>query len=174
MIAGATAWLIADRPAEQRRLSTLFDLFAEEDAIYGLAVMLDKKEVSNRAAKAAFASFLQLPDQNTRPSVLGSVQSHLRLFDSDMTRRLTDTTTMDLDGLVRSSCIVPCLSWRALVSLTSIAESSASMSERIAAMAVCSSGSGIRSVTLRMLVLLIPETFVPTAKKRNCRLASAV
>jgi type IV secretion system protein VirD4 len=100
MIAGAAAWLLADRPAEERRLSSLFDLFTQEDVTYGMAVMLDQKKVLNRAAKAAFASFLQLPDQNTRPSVLGTVQSHLRLFDSDLTRRLTDTTTMDLDGFL--------------------------------------------------------------------------
>jgi len=77
MIAGATAWLLADRPPEGRRLSALFDLFTEDDVAYRLAVMLDKKEVWHRAAKATFASFLKLADQNTRPSVLGSVQSHL-------------------------------------------------------------------------------------------------
>ena len=100
MIGAATAWLLADRPAEERRLSSLFDLFTDDDVTYRLAVMLDKKEVVHRAPKAAFASFLQLPDQNTRPSVLGTVQSHLRLFDSDLTRRLTDTTTMDIDGFL--------------------------------------------------------------------------
>lgn len=79
-IAGGAAWLLADRPAEERRVSRLFDLFTCDDVAYQLAVMLDKKEVSNRAAYAAFASFLQLPEQNTRPSVLGTVQSHLRLL----------------------------------------------------------------------------------------------
>jgi type IV secretion system protein VirD4 len=100
MIAGGAAWLLADRPAEERRLSSLFDLFNDDDVTYRLAVILDQKQVRNRAAKAAFASFLQLPEQNTRPSVLGSVQTHLRLLDSDLTRRLTDTTTMDLDGFL--------------------------------------------------------------------------
>jgi type IV secretion system protein VirD4 len=100
MIAGGTSWLIADCPAEERRLSKLFDLFNEDDVCYRIAVLLDEKKVSNRAAKAAFTGLLQLPDQNTRPSVLGSVQTHLRLFDSDLVRRLTDTTTIDLDGFI--------------------------------------------------------------------------
>jgi type IV secretion system protein VirD4 len=100
MIAGATAWLLADRSAEERRISSLFDLFTQDDVVYRMAVLLDEKKVQNRAARAAFASFLQLPEQNTRPSVLGTVQSHLRLFDSDLTRRLTDTTTMDIDGFL--------------------------------------------------------------------------
>jgi type IV secretion system protein VirD4 len=100
MIAGATAWLMADCPPEERRLSRMFDLFTEDDVTYRLAVMLDQKKVPNRAARAAFASFLQLAERETRPSVLGTVQTHLRLFDSDLTRRLTDTTTMDLDGFL--------------------------------------------------------------------------
>jgi len=103
MVGGATAWLLADRPPEERRLSRLFDLFTSDDVTYSLAVLLDNKEVSNRAAKAAFASFLQLPERETRPSVLGTVQSHLRLFDSDLVRRLTDTTTMDLDAFIAGS-----------------------------------------------------------------------
>ena len=100
MIAGGSAWLLADRPPAERRLSALFDLFTCDDVVYQLAVMLDGKKVSNRAAKAAFAAFLQLAERETRPSVLGTVQSHLRLFDSDLARRVTDTTTMDLDAFV--------------------------------------------------------------------------
>ena len=100
MIAGATAWLLADQPPGERRLSRLFDLFTADDADYQLAVMLDKKEVSNRAAKGAINAYLQLSDRETRPSVLGTAQTHLRLFDSDVIRKATDTTTMDLDAFV--------------------------------------------------------------------------
>ena len=75
-------------------------MFTEDDVVYHLAVLLDKKEVRNRAAKAAFCSFLQLSERETRPSVLGTVHTHLRLFDSDFVRRLTDTTTIDLDGFI--------------------------------------------------------------------------
>jgi type IV secretory pathway TraG/TraD family ATPase VirD4 len=49
MIGAATAWLLADRPPEERRLSSLFDLFTDDDVTYKLAVMLDKKEVPNRS-----------------------------------------------------------------------------------------------------------------------------
>jgi type IV secretion system protein VirD4 len=101
LLTGGTAWLLADRPKEERRISRLFDLFNDGDVAYGLAVLLDKKEkVRNRAAKAAFCSFLQLPERETRPCVLGMLQTHLRLFDSDFVRRLTDTTTFDIDGFI--------------------------------------------------------------------------
>jgi type IV secretion system protein VirD4 len=101
MIGGGCSWMLADLPAEERRLSALFDLFTSDDVVYRLAVLMDdKKKIQNRSARAAFASFLQLPDQNTRPSVLGTVQSHLRLFDSDLIRRLTDRSTMDIDAFI--------------------------------------------------------------------------
>ena len=54
----------------------------------------------NKAALAGFNAFLQLPNEHTRPSVLGTTQTHLRLFDSDLIRRVTDTTSIDLAGLV--------------------------------------------------------------------------
>ena len=62
--------------------------------------MLDDKTVSHRAARNAFASFFQLPERETRPSVLGTTQTHLRLFDSELTRRLTDTSTLDIDAFI--------------------------------------------------------------------------
>jgi type IV secretion system protein VirD4 len=72
----------------------------DEDVDYRIAVLLENKKVQNRAAKAAFTSYLQLSDLNTRPSVLGSALARLRLFDTDLVRRLTDTTSFDLDAFV--------------------------------------------------------------------------
>jgi type IV secretion system protein VirD4 len=100
MIAGTASWLLADCEPEKRRISELFDIFTHEDVPYHLAVQLDQKKVNNRAARAAFVSFLNMPERETRPSVLASVQTHLRLFDSDLVRRVTDTTSLDLDALI--------------------------------------------------------------------------
>jgi type IV secretion system protein VirD4 len=100
LIAGGVSWLHATH-CEQRNLSALFDLFNDDDVCYKVATLLDdKKKPIDRTTHAAFAGFLQLSDRETRPSVLGSVQSHLRLFDSDLVRKLTDTTSIDLDGLI--------------------------------------------------------------------------
>jgi len=100
MIAGATAWLLADQPPEERKVSSIFDLFTKGDANCNIAVLLDQGKVQNHAALAAFCSYLQLPERETRPSVLGTTLTHLRLFDSDLMRRLTDTTTIDIDALI--------------------------------------------------------------------------
>jgi type IV secretion system protein VirD4 len=101
LIAGGVAWLLSDCPKEERTLGRLFDLFTQGDVVYNLAAMLDSKKVTQRTALSAFSAFLSLPTENTRPAVLGSVQAHLRLFDSDLARRVTDKTTIDLDGFIR-------------------------------------------------------------------------
>jgi type IV secretion system protein VirD4 len=105
MVAGAVVYLMADAKPEERCMGTVFDLFNADDVTYSLPALLDgtvkgKAKVNNRAARAAFASFLNLPDRETQPGVLGTVQSHLRLFDSELTRRLTDTSSMDIDALI--------------------------------------------------------------------------
>jgi type IV secretion system protein VirD4 len=101
MITGGIAWLMVDCEPENQRISHLFDLFTVDDVVYGIAVLVDKTDrTMNRTSKSAFTSFLQLSGENTRPSVLGTVQSHLRLFDSDLTRRLTDTSSFDVDALI--------------------------------------------------------------------------
>jgi type IV secretion system protein VirD4 len=100
MITGGISWLLADRPSDERRLGALFDLFCSAEVHYRLAHMLDDGTIKHRAAKAAFESFLDLPDHETRPCVLGMTQTHLRFFDSDMVRRLTDSTSFNLDAFI--------------------------------------------------------------------------
>jgi type IV secretion system protein VirD4 len=99
VITGGLAWLLADRP-EKCRLSALFDLLTEDDPIYSISCLFDLKQLHNRAAKAALSSFLMLPSENTRPSVLGAALTHLRLFDSELARKLTDTNTIDIQALI--------------------------------------------------------------------------
>ena len=100
VIAGGMTNLM-DSPREERRLSSLFDLFNSDDVAYSIAVLLDTQgKRMHRTARTAFAGLLQLPDRETRPSVIGTIQTHLRLFDSDLVRKLTDTTSIDLKGLI--------------------------------------------------------------------------
>src|SRR5262249_2243133 len=89
----------------------------------------------------------------------------LDLADRAHTRRIP---------LVRSSCIMPPLSARVLASFASRTAISASISERMEAMAICSAIDGTGSNTLAMLVLLMPVTLVPTEKKRNWAFTEAV
>jgi type IV secretion system protein VirD4 len=90
---------------EAPTVGRLFDLFHSDDVVYNIARMLDEGKFKSRSSCSAMAGFLNLPERETRPSVQGTVQTHLRLFDSDLVRRLTDTTTIDREALVRGD---PC------------------------------------------------------------------
>ena len=105
MITGGLVWLMTSRPPAEQKLSQLFDLFTADDVAYALAVLMDKGEANHRAARAAFGFFLGLPERDTRPSVLAVTLQYLRLFDSDLVRRVTDTTSFDLDDLINGEPI---------------------------------------------------------------------
>jgi type IV secretion system protein VirD4 len=99
MITAGIAWLLEDCPPEKRQLSTFFDLLTEGDADFAIGSLLDKP-LTSRAAAAGFSGYLQLPERETRPSVLGSTLAPLRLFDSELARRVTGSTSIDLDALI--------------------------------------------------------------------------
>jgi type IV secretion system protein VirD4 len=99
MVTAGLAWLLADEPPAERRLSALFNLLYADNLPYRLAVMLDQRKDLNPTTKAAFCAFINLPEV-TRACVLGVTQTHLRLFDSKIVRRLTDTTSFDLDAFI--------------------------------------------------------------------------
>lgn len=88
-------------PPGRQTFSYLFDLFNGDDLEYNLALKLDAGgSTLNRSAHAAFAGYLNLPERETRPSVLASTQQHVMLWESELIRRLTDDTSFDLDALV--------------------------------------------------------------------------
>jgi type IV secretory pathway TraG/TraD family ATPase VirD4 len=79
----------------------LFDLFNNEDVIHRIAQLLDEHGPQiERCIYATLAGFLQLSDRETRPSVLGSTQQHLMLWESNLIRSLTDHTSFDLRAFV--------------------------------------------------------------------------
>jgi type IV secretion system protein VirD4 len=85
----------------QRTLARLFDQLHADDVDLEIARQLDTHKARlSRAAYRGLAAYLQLPERETRPSVLGSTQQHVRLWDSDLVRRLTERTTFDLAALI--------------------------------------------------------------------------
>jgi type IV secretion system protein VirD4 len=100
LISAGVIWQLSDFPAGSGTMSGFYDLLTGDDPAYAIATMLDKNAFTHPAAHGAFASYLQLPDRETRPSVLGTALQHLRFFDSQLVRKATDTTTIDLAALV--------------------------------------------------------------------------
>jgi type IV secretion system protein VirD4 len=102
-IAGAIGYALG-QPAEKRHMGTVFELFNSDDLSYTIAVLLDTESQNmTRATRAALAGILQLPERDTRPSVFGTIQSALRLWDSELVCQATSSTSFDLDALINRS-----------------------------------------------------------------------
>jgi len=102
-LAGAIGYALR-LPTAERHMGTIFDLYNNDDVNYKLAVLLDNSgNQMSRATYAAFTSLLQLPERDTRPSVIGTTQAALRLWDSDLIRQITSTTSFDLEALINRS-----------------------------------------------------------------------
>jgi type IV secretion system protein VirD4 len=100
LLTAGVAWLLADCEPRERTLGNLYDLLTDDDVPFRIAATLDYKKVRNRAAISGFTAFLNLPERDTRPSVLGTALMPLCLFDSDLVRHVTDRTSIDLAALV--------------------------------------------------------------------------
>ena len=100
-IAAAIGAVLAIHADGQPTMGKVFDLLSNDDVTYNLAVMMDTQgDKLDRASRSGIGALLQMPDTNTRPSVLATVHNHLRLFESDTVRAWTDGTTFDLDALI--------------------------------------------------------------------------
>lgn len=101
LLAGALSYALDVEPPEKHNFSYLFDLLNSDDLQYDLAVKLDTKGTSmHRSAHSAFTGYINLPDRDTRPSVLASTQQFVMLWESELIRGLTDHTSFDLQALI--------------------------------------------------------------------------
>ncbi len=69
-----------------------------DDVPYNLAVLLDSGRMTGLAYNN-IAGFLGLPERETRPSVLGTVQQHIRLFGTPAVMAAMAETSFDLASL---------------------------------------------------------------------------
>lgn len=101
MLTACIAYVMTRVPPERCNFAEIFDMLNNDDVVYNLAVLLDNNVGKlDRSTYAAFSGFLQLSERETRPSVLGSTQQHLMLWESDFIRKITSHTSFDLDGLI--------------------------------------------------------------------------
>lgn len=84
VISAATKAVNTLHPAEQRTGRDVVEFFMKDDFTYDVAVLLDKhKDKLSRSAYSAFASYLQAPERETRPSIFATVQSHIQSLQSE-------------------------------------------------------------------------------------------
>ncbi len=87
--------------ADQQHLGTCFDILMSDDASYNIAVLLDtlgKKMLP--FAKAELAAFLQMPERETRPSVLATANSYIKPLIPAKVRETFTKSTFDINEII--------------------------------------------------------------------------
>lgn len=87
-------------PDEQRNFNKVLEYLYSDDAIYSLAVLLDSKSVICPHARREIASFLQLPERDTRPSVLATALSWVKALNMKCVEETIGSSTFDLKDLM--------------------------------------------------------------------------
>ena len=85
----------------ERNLGAVWDLLCSDDVDYKLAVLLDTHGKSmNRMAYQEIAMFLQLPEKETRPSVLGTAQTYMRIMQAPEVRKLLAKSSFSISEII--------------------------------------------------------------------------
>ncbi len=99
LISAMVSAVIATQP-DEANLGRVWKHFHGSDTSYELAVLLDTVgKQMDEVSYGHIAGFLQLPDRETRPSVLGTVQQHIRLFGNPLVKTAMHKTSFDLAAL---------------------------------------------------------------------------
>ncbi|MCA9013458.1 MAG: type IV secretory system conjugative DNA transfer family protein [Planctomycetaceae bacterium] len=83
-----------------RNLNRVLKYLYADDIVYGLAVLLDSKTVKCPQAHREIAAFLQLPDRDTRPSVLATALSWVKSLNMQCVEETLESSTFDLQDLL--------------------------------------------------------------------------
>ncbi|MEZ6139485.1 MAG: type IV secretory system conjugative DNA transfer family protein [Zavarzinella sp.] len=106
IISGVIAYVAALLKGPDRTFPKVAETLTSDDVSYNLAVVLDTVgEDIPRLAYREIASFLQLPDRETRPSVLGTANSYLKAILSEKVARSMRKSTFSLEEIVNGDPI---------------------------------------------------------------------
>lgn len=99
LIGSIISTIVATEPSDAN-LGKVWKTFHGDDTVYNLAVMLDTiSGKMDEVAHGHVAAFLQLSEKETRPSVLGTVQQHVRLFGNPLVKAAMQSTSFDVAAL---------------------------------------------------------------------------
>ncbi|WP_020475053.1 type IV secretory system conjugative DNA transfer family protein [Zavarzinella formosa] len=100
VLSGLIGYATISEP-EKRHLGTVFDVLMADDAAYQMAVILDTVgKRLNRLSYQELAAFLQLPEKETRPSVLGTVNSYIKPMLSERVRSTFAQSSFKLQEVI--------------------------------------------------------------------------
>ncbi len=102
---GIIAHVATGVPQAERNLNRVLKYLYSDDVVYNLAVLLDSKTVVCPHAHREIASFLQLPERDTRPSVLATALSWVKSLNTRCVETCVESSTFDLHDLLEGKPI---------------------------------------------------------------------
>lgn len=87
---------------EERNLNKVLKYLYSDDAVYGLATLLDSRTVTCPHAHREIAAFLQLPERDTRPSVLATALSWVKSLNTQCVESCVASSTFNLSDLLEA------------------------------------------------------------------------
>ncbi len=102
LLSGLIAAIVATKKGGDRNLDAVFSLLMSDETSYNLAVMLDT--VGKNLPKMAYreiASFLQLPERETRGSVLATSTSYIKCFLAEPVLNTLRSSSFRLQDVVQ-------------------------------------------------------------------------
>jgi type IV secretion system protein VirD4 len=100
LLSGVIAYVASTQAPEKRNMGTVIDILMDSDVVYRIATIADyEKAKLLPSIYQKFASFLQVPDQQTRPSVIATVVSYINSLMGENIRNALNTSTLNLDDL---------------------------------------------------------------------------
>jgi type IV secretion system protein VirD4 len=102
---GLIAHVATGVPPEERNLNKVLRYLYSDDVVYNLAVLLDSKTVVCPHAHREIAAFLQLPERDTRPSVLATALSWVKSLNTQCVEQMVESSTFDLADLLHGKPI---------------------------------------------------------------------
>lgn len=101
LCSGLIAHIASDVNEGLKDLGAVWDLLCSDDVAYNLAVLLDSMgKKMNKMAYREISMFLQLPEQQTRPSVLGTATTYLRILSSPEVRDVLSHSSFSIDDII--------------------------------------------------------------------------
>jgi type IV secretion system protein VirD4 len=89
----------------ERNMNRVLKYLYAEDVVYALAVLLDSKTVKCPYAHREIAAFLQLPERDTRPSVMATALSWVKSLNTRCVEETLESSTFDLNDLLEGKPI---------------------------------------------------------------------
>ncbi|MFN4144384.1 MAG: type IV secretory system conjugative DNA transfer family protein [Runella sp.] len=100
LMSGLIAFILACEEDAKKNLNTVREIIASDDAVYNLAVKMDTfGKKMPRMAYEEFCAFMNMPERETRPSVLATANSYLKPLMGTRVSRTLQSSSFDLNDV---------------------------------------------------------------------------